>query len=192
MIKKLKNFIKNKKGSYVQMILLLPVLLFLLVLIGVELDYVSVRNVVEEDAKTALRYVVREKNGDAAKEKLVGILKALGEERGIDYSNENNFKAFIYNVTENYDGEYLFNTVSEEDVIPFAQWGDYKTVGEKQMYYWRRGNFIELNLYNITSGIYNSSAEVCFMGSDNCINFLSKPAEVTIRMAIEYEEKAYV
>ena len=191
MFKRVKSFIKNKRGSYVQMILLLPLLLFLLVLIGVELDYVSVRNTAEEDAKTALRYIVREKNGNAAKEKLVGILKTLGEEHGIDYSNENNFKAFIYNVSEGRDGEYLFNRVPEDGVIPFAEWGDYETVGDKNRFYWRRGNFVELNLYNITSGIYNSSAEVCFMGEDNCINFLSKPAEVTIRMAIEYEEKAY-
>ena len=68
MFKRVKSFIKNKRGSYVQMILLLPLLLFLLVLIGVELDYVSVRNTAEEDAKTALRYIVREKNGNAAKE----------------------------------------------------------------------------------------------------------------------------
>ena len=108
MLKNLKNFIKNKKGSYVQLILLMPVLLFLLVLIGTEVDYVSTRTTAEKDAKTALRYIVREKNGNAARANLTSILKTLGEEKGIDYIGtvgENKYSAFIYDMTTRKEGD---------------------------------------------------------------------------------------
>lgn len=190
MLKNLKNFIKNKKGSYVQLILLMPVLLFLLVLIGTEVDYVSTRTTAEKDAKTALRYIVREKNGNAARANLTSILKTLGEEKGIDYIGtvgENKYSAFIYDMTSRKEGDLFFYEVQEK--IPMGKWNDFYTNNDgDKIFYWRRGNIVELTLYNVTSGIFNDTANICFMGSDNCINLFQRDSEVVVRMSIEYAE----
>lgn len=190
MFKKLKNFIKNKKGSYVQLILLMPILLFLLVLIGTEVDYVSTRTTAEKDAKTALRYIVREKNGNAAAANLVSILKTLGEEKGIDYIGsvgENKYQAFIYVMTTRKEGDIFFYEVYKK--VPMGQWNNYYTDNNGDtIFYWKRGNIVELTLHNVTSGIFNDTANICFMGSDNCINLFQRDSEVVVRMSIEYAE----
>ena len=185
MLKGIKSLLKNKKGNYVQIMLLLPVLLFLLVLIGVELDYVSTRNSAEEDAKTALRYIVREKNGNAARSKLISVLNSLGEEHNINYSN---YKAYIYNVnkqeTEDYD---YYDVSSEGERIPLAEWGEYTVSNGEKLYHWRIGNIVELQLFDVDSGIYNQTADICFMGNqETCVNIFKKSSEVVLRMSIEY------
>lgn len=163
----LKKLKKNKKGSYVQMILLLPVFLFLLVLIGTELDYSRTRATAENDIKTALRYVVREKDGPIAAAKLQAMIKTLGEEHNINYSYQLN----IYSLTKDGNtGEYVVHQHTESEIWSYG--------------IWKRGNILELRLTNVTSGIFNQNAEVCFMG-EHCVNLFERTSFVTARMTIE-------
>lgn len=158
----MKNFLKSKKGNYIQILMLLPIYLVLIFLIAIEINYEAVRDRAENDARIILRSAIRKESYPEGIEKI----KTLMTSKGYSFDENENLTFYHFDdSTASWSSNFVVDGVNTYENLV-----------------WSEGNIIELHFYTRTA-VKQSVTDIC-VGS-NCVEVIKSKIYISVRMIIE-------
>lgn len=154
----MKNFLKNKMGNAVTLIMLFPILMATLFLIIYEIDMTKCSNAVEDTARVCISLAKSSSSYDDALQNVINFCEKEGKFASITPNNLNV-------ISTSGESEIKMNKNSD-NFDPSC---------------WHNGAVIELTLTKYSDYYGASAFKFCKLGSNNCATIVSTAKTATIR-----------